>query len=98
MSRESKFLSRVPLRREPELVGLILGSGGDGIEGTGVPMAAREVESVVGKQADGTAKTVICFTAGSRNPKTGDRNSVPPGTGKSHLAAALAAVKGGKSI
>ena len=55
-----------------------------GIDGTGVPMAAREVEGVAGKQADGTAKTseakaVICFTADGRDPKTGeprkDRNS-----------------------
>ena len=42
-------------------------------------MAAREVEGVASKQADGTAKTVICFTADGRDPKTGeprkDRNS-----------------------
>ncbi len=55
-----------------------------GIDGTGVPMAAREVEGVAGKQADGTAKTseaktVICSAADGRDPKTGeprkDRNS-----------------------
>ena len=40
-------------------------------------MAAREVEGVAGKQADGTAKTseaktVVCFTADGRDPKTGE--------------------------
>ena len=54
------------------------------IDGTGVPMAAREVEGVAGKQADGTAKTreakaVTSFTAERRDPKTGeprkDKNS-----------------------
>ena len=54
------------------------------IDGAGVPMAAREVEGVAGKQADGTAKTreakvISCFTADRRDPKTGeprkDRNS-----------------------
>ena len=48
-----------------------------GIDGTGVPMAAREVEGVAGKQADGAAKTseakaVICREAGSLDPKTGE--------------------------
>ena len=48
-----------------------------GIDGTGVPMAAREVEGVAGKQADGTAKTreakaVTSFTADGRDPKTGE--------------------------
>ena len=48
-----------------------------GIDGTGVPMAAREVEGVVGKQADGTAKTreakaVVCRDADSLDPKTGE--------------------------
>ncbi len=48
-----------------------------GIDGTGVPMAAREVEGVAGKQADGTAKTseakvIACFTADSQDPKTGE--------------------------
>ena len=47
------------------------------IDGTGVPMAAREVEGVAGKQADGTAKTreakaVTSFTADGRDPKTGE--------------------------
>ena len=55
-----------------------------GIDGTGVPMAAREVEGVAGKQADGTAKTreakaVVCRAVDSLDPKTGeprkDRNS-----------------------
>ena len=54
------------------------------IDGTGVPMAAREVEGVAGKQADGTAKTreakvITRFTADGRDPKTGeprkDKNS-----------------------
>ena len=45
-----------------------------GIDGTGVPMAAREVEGVAGKQADGTAKTreakaVVCRAADSLDPK-----------------------------
>ena len=45
-----------------------------GIDGTGVPMAAREVEGVAGKQADGTAKTreakaVVCREADSLDPK-----------------------------
>ena len=40
-------------------------------------MVAREVEGAAGKQADGTAKTceakaVSCFTADSRDPKTGE--------------------------
>ena len=48
-----------------------------GIDGTGVPMAAREVEGVAGKQADGTAKTreakaVVCREADSLDPKTGE--------------------------
>ena len=48
-----------------------------GIDGTGIPMAAREVEGVAGKQADGTAKTreakaVTSFTADGRDPKTGE--------------------------
>ena len=48
-----------------------------GIDGTGVLMAAREVEGVAGKQADGTAKTreakaVTSFTADGRDPKTGE--------------------------
>ena len=48
-----------------------------GIDGAGVPMAAREVEGVAGKQADGTAKTseakaVTSFTADGRDPKTGE--------------------------
>ena len=47
-----------------------------GIDGTGVPMAAREVEGVAGKQADGAAKTreakaVVCRAADSLDPKTG---------------------------
>ena len=45
-----------------------------GIDGTGVPMAAREVEGVAGKQADGTAKTreakaVVCREVDSLDPK-----------------------------
>ena len=48
-----------------------------GIDGTGVPMAAREVEGVAGKQADGSAKTreakaVVCREADSLDPKTGE--------------------------
>ena len=48
-----------------------------GIDGTGVPMAAREVEGVAGKQADGAAKTreakaVVCREADSLDPKTGE--------------------------
>ena len=48
-----------------------------GIDGAGVPMAAREVEGVAGKQADGTAKTreakaVVCSAADGRDPKTGE--------------------------
>ena len=55
-----------------------------GIDGTGVPMAACEVEGVAGKQADGTAKTreakaVVCRAVDTLDPKTGeprkDRNS-----------------------
>ncbi len=54
------------------------------IDDTEVPMAAREVEGVAGKQADGAAKTseakaVVCRVADSLDPKTGeprtDRNS-----------------------
>ena len=54
------------------------------IDDTGVPMAAREVEGVAGKQADDAAKTseakvVVCREADSLDPKTGeprkDRNS-----------------------
>ncbi len=54
------------------------------IDDIGVPMAAREVERVAGKQADGTAKTreakaVVCREADSLDPTTGeprkDRNS-----------------------
>ena len=49
------------------------------IDGAGVPMAAREVEGVAGKQADGTAKTreakaVTSFTADGRDPKTRQRD------------------------
>ena len=48
-----------------------------GIDGTGVPMAAGEVEGVPGKQEDGAAKTreakaIVRYTAESRNPKTGE--------------------------
>ena len=48
-----------------------------GIDGTGVPMAAREVEGVAGKQADGAAKTseakaVVCREADRPDPKTGE--------------------------
>ena len=48
-----------------------------GVDGTGVPMRASEVEGVAGKQADGTAKTreaktIVCCTAESRDPKTGE--------------------------
>ena len=48
-----------------------------GIDCTGVPMAAREVEGVAGKQADGAAKTreakaVVCREADSLDPKTGE--------------------------
>ena len=47
-----------------------------GIDGTGVPMAAREVEGVAGKQADGTAKTreakaVVCREVDRPDPKAG---------------------------
>ena len=47
-----------------------------GIDGTGVPMVASEVEGVAGMQEDGSgktreAKTIICCTA-SRDPKTGE--------------------------
>ena len=48
-----------------------------GIDGTGVPMTAGEVEGVPGKQEDGAAKTreakaIVRYTAESRNPKTGE--------------------------
>ena len=48
-----------------------------GIDGAGVPMAAREVEGVAGKQPDGSAKTreakaVVCREADSLDPKTGE--------------------------
>ena len=48
-----------------------------GIDGTGVPMVAGEVEGVPGKQEDGAAKTreakaIVRYTAESRNPKTGE--------------------------
>ena len=47
-----------------------------GIDGTGVPMAAREIEGVAGKQADGTAKTseakvIVCREADRPGPKAG---------------------------
>ena len=47
-----------------------------GIDGAGVPMAAREVEGVAGKQADGAAKTreakaVVCREADRPDPKAG---------------------------
>ena len=54
-------------REDVEAEGVLVG-----IDGTGVPMAAREVEGVTGKQADGTANTIVCFTADSRDPKTGE--------------------------
>ena len=48
-----------------------------GIDGSGVPMAAREVEGVAGKQANGAAKTseakaVVCREADRPDPKTGE--------------------------
>ena len=43
-----------------------------GVDGTGVPMAAREVEGVAGKQADGAAKVIVCREADSLDPKTGE--------------------------
>ncbi len=70
-----------------------------GIDGDGVPMAAREVEGVAGKQADGAAKTseakaVVCSAADGRDPKTGeprkDRNSGAAGVSRaSDFAARL---------
>ena len=48
-----------------------------GIDGTGVPMAAREVEGVAGKQANGAAKTseakvIVCRAADGLDPKAGE--------------------------